>query len=297
MSTIMAHAISIDPPHPENPVPDEFDILCENCSYSLVGLNCDRCPECGHPFDHTELPLARIPWLDRRRIGIRRAYSQTWRMILRAPKEFAAELCRPVRISQNDAKLFRRRTILRTLIAASLVAAYGIGWILRQEARGGALPSPFLEPKPYAFMLCGYFGGVFALWTFLTLSTDLPTFIWQGLDRSPRDLAPLHHYASAPLAMSPYAMLLVCVVALYAGDADHGPRFYAVVFTSVVCVATLIISMWRTPQLLMRAGIGCSPQRARSLGLYLPIHWCIMMVLSGLVFCLFIIPPMWYFSG
>jgi hypothetical protein len=281
---------------PENPVPDEFDVLCEKCAYSLVGLTCDRCPECGHPFDHTELPLARVPWLYRRRIGSRRAYAQTWRMILLHPSQFAGELCRPVRISQQDAKLFRRRTIRRTLLAASLVAGFGIGWILWQEARGGALPSSLAEPRPYAFLLAGYLGGIVALWTFLTLATDLPTFIWQGLDRTPDDLAPLHHYASAPLAITPYAIVLVTLVGLFAGDADHGWRFYLVLATIAISTITLVLALWRIPQLLLRAGANCSPRQSRALALYLPVHWTIIMVLSGLIFCLFIIPPMWYFS-
>src|SRR5690349_17881079 len=28
-------------------VPHEYDIFCEACGYSLVGLSNDRCPECG----------------------------------------------------------------------------------------------------------------------------------------------------------------------------------------------------------------------------------------------------------
>lgn len=30
---------------PANPVPDDFDPICEHCGYSLVGIMSDRCPE------------------------------------------------------------------------------------------------------------------------------------------------------------------------------------------------------------------------------------------------------------
>src|SRR4051794_23979531 len=174
----MPQPTQLQPVRPEELVPDEFDVLCEKCTYSLVGLTCDRCPECGHPFDHTELPLARVPWLYRRRIGRRTAYGRTWRMILSHPREFAAELCRPVRISQQDARLFRRRAIRGAVLTAAGLAAIGIAWVLWQEWRGGGLSNVFKDPKPYALVAAGYIGGILATWVFLTLSTDLPTFIW-----------------------------------------------------------------------------------------------------------------------
>jgi hypothetical protein len=271
-------------PHPENPVPDEFDLLCDQCSYSLVGLTCDRCPECGHRFDHTELPLARVPWLYRRRIGARRAYSRTWRMIVSRPREFAAELCRPVRISQEDARLFRRRTIRRNVISGGLIAACMIAWVLRQEALGGGLPSPKADPRSYAMLVGGYIGGILALWAFLSLATDLPTFIWRGLDRSPDDLAPLHHYASAPLALAPYAMLLIAVVALPGGSHPQGIGAIVLACVAVFCVTALVLMLWQIPQLLMRAGAPCSGRRKLALAVYLPFHWLLMLILSIAIF-------------
>ncbi|HTL28475.1 MAG TPA: hypothetical protein VL282_04620, partial [Tepidisphaeraceae bacterium] len=105
-----------------------------------------------------------------------------------------------------------------------------------------------------------------------------------------------HHYASAPLAVSPFAVTLVAVVGLLAGNAHDGPWFYAVVIAVALSVGSIIFMMWLIPQLLMRAGTGCTPRRARSLALYLPLHWAIMMILAVLIFCVFIVPPAWYFS-
>src|SRR5205085_4354613 len=104
---------------PSAPVPEEYDVFCEGCGYSLVGLSGDRCPECGRPFSGGELPYARVAWLHRRRIGRWAAYWRTVRHVVRRPKSFAAELCRPVRISATDAKRFRAVT---TLVAASSLA-------------------------------------------------------------------------------------------------------------------------------------------------------------------------------
>ena len=92
---------------PDQPVPAEFDLLCESCGYSLVGLMVERCPECGQPFDATQLPLARVPWLYRKRLGRVGAYVQTLRLALLSPRAFAAELCRPVRISAQGRREVR----------------------------------------------------------------------------------------------------------------------------------------------------------------------------------------------
>src|SRR5947207_552309 len=85
-------------PSPADPVPDEFDLLCERCGYSLVGLNGNVCPECGQTFDPSALPLARIPWLYRSRLGPIRTYFKTVWQIVTKPGSFAAELSRPIRI-------------------------------------------------------------------------------------------------------------------------------------------------------------------------------------------------------
>src|SRR4051812_3996476 len=125
MEPLVAQSPSI--PSPDQPVPDEFDLLCEHCGYSLVGLTAsNRCPECGEEFDPHDLPLARVPWLFRSRRGRLASYVQTVRLILRNPTAFARELCRPVRVSAKDAKHFRRWTIriaMLTCVLGGIVVA------------------------------------------------------------------------------------------------------------------------------------------------------------------------------
>src|SRR5687768_16311267 len=92
------------PLDPGGEVPAEYDVFCEACGYSLIGIAADRCPECGAAYDPNELPFARIPWLHRRRIGRLRAYAATVWGVLWRPRRFAEELCRPVRVSAADAR-------------------------------------------------------------------------------------------------------------------------------------------------------------------------------------------------
>src|SRR5438034_3348159 len=179
-------------PSPDQPVPDEFDLLCEHCGYSLVGLTAsNRCPECGEEFDPNELPLARVPWLFRKRRGRVASYVQTVCLILQNPTAFARELCRPVRVSAKDAKQFRRVTIriamLTCVLGAVLVGLCGL-------LRGGVnVRTPLRREEILVLVL----SCIMIPWSIVLLNimfrlmTDLPTFIWRGLDGDPINLAPL----------------------------------------------------------------------------------------------------------
>jgi hypothetical protein len=193
---------------PDQPVPDEFDLLCEHCGYSLVGLTTsNRCPECGEEFDPKELPLARVPWLFRRRHGKLRSYFQTVCLILQNPSAFAKELCRPVRLSAQDARQFRRWTIriamLTTILAAIVIGLCGLARNL------SIIRTPLRREEILVLVLACIMipWSIVLLNIMLRLMTDLPTFIWSGLDGDPINLAPLHHYASAPLALAPILLV------------------------------------------------------------------------------------------
>lgn len=177
-----------------------------------------------------------------------------------------------------------------------LLAAAVIAWAIWQEMNRGALPTPTQQLKPWCLMLAGYIGGSVATWLFLMLATDLPTFIWRGLDRSPDDLAPLQHYACAPLAVAPLG-LIAAAVALVAANVNQLDLIALIAFSlTFLCCAVLIVLMWRIPLILMRTATGCTRRRCWSLALYLPLHWAIMLLFSGLVFCMFIVPMAWYFT-
>ena len=261
---------------PAAPVPEEYDVFCHTCGYSLVGLVGDRCPECGAPFDANELPYARVPWLHRRRIGAFRAYWKTVAQVVRRPRAFAAELCRPVRISADDAKRFRVRTVYLAATSAALVAV-AVFWIsgeMLQAWRRG--PGEFSEVVTFVASL--WLACVF----FLRLATDMPVFIWQGLPSlPPNELAPLHHYAAAPLALAPLVGLLGVVVPVlawsYGADAE---LFYMANVGAVGVAVAWVVLCWVTPLVLMRRATGCGPGRVAALALYLPVHCLIMAVLT-----------------
>ena len=261
---------------PAAPVPAEYDVFCERCGYSLVGLVGDRCPECGANFDAGELPFARVPWLHRRRIGTFRAYRQTVAQVLRRPGAFAAELCRPVRISAHDAERFRVRTVYLAATSAVLVAL-AVMWIngeLMQSWRSG--PRPLGENILWLLILW------LASCLFLWMATDMPVFIWKGLPSlAPTELAPLHHYAAAPLALAPVVGLLAVVAPTLAWVSNVPAEwFYILNLAAVVILVVWVISCWMTPLILMRRATGCGFGRVALLGLYLPVHWLLMAMLT-----------------
>ena len=278
MSSPVAPAL-IDP---SQPVPDDFDVLCESCGYSLVGLNTDRCPECGARFNPNDLPLARIPWLYRRRCGSFIAYFSTVRMILFRPTAFAKELSRPVRISPDDALRFRRVTLrivqVTAVLIALAVAGAGIGYQLH---RYGLAAIPLREIIKLIVVIPM---GWLALWIFIWLATDVPTFIWKGLPSDPANLAPLHHYACAPLALVPLIPLLPIVpgaIVLLLDGKESGAA--TAVITAWVIAAFIILALWWVPPRLMHGATGCGIGRQLLLALYLPFHWALMAILGLMI--------------
>jgi hypothetical protein len=265
---------------PAQPVPVEYDLLCEGCGYSLLGLYSDRCPECGRPFDPTELPLARVPWLYRARLGRVRAYLATVWMVLRRPREFAAEMCRPVRVSPDDARGFRRATLRLVLMTYVIGAAAIMVIAIREMLRVGVLTQTLYWIMPLIALTL----GALALMAFLAMATDLPTFIWRGLPTSPDDLGPLHHYACAPLALVP-PLAILAGGAIGAGyvlgwaPPNGEPAPESVVF--VAALAALLASLvWWIPPILMRAATRCGPRRMFALAAYLPLHWVLMFAFA-----------------
>ena len=258
---------------PSAPVPEEYDVFCHACGYSLVGLAGDRCPECGKQFNPGELPYARVAWLHRRRIGFWTGYWRTVRHVVFNPRSFAEELCRPVRISADDAKRFRRLTIY-FVATSGLVATFALFWIVGAPFRGNI--SDVLSVV--ALLAGGWLGTVI----FLRLATDMPLFIWKGLPSlPPSELAPLHHYAAAPLALTPGVMVAAVLLPAMVASARlpmewvHMARVGA-----VAAVAAWVLICWHTPLVLMKTATGCDNRRVALLALYLPFHWLLMAALT-----------------
>jgi hypothetical protein len=204
-------------------------------------------------------------------------------MILLRPRAFAVEMSRPVRVSALDARAFRRITLrlvlLAYLLAVTAAAAYG----LRAMTRTGALPPTELLMPAVAASALGTLIGALGMLIATGLGTDLPTFIWRGLPANPDDLAPLHHYACAPLALVPLLALL-CIAALAALDSFGGDELELAVRIFITALVMVVAAMiWWIPPVLMRAATRCSMGRLLALAAYLPVHWAMMLFIGAMV--------------
>jgi hypothetical protein len=259
-------------PDASQPAPEEYDALCETCGYSLIALAGDRCPECGAPFDPSALPLARVPWLYRKRLGAIPSFIVTACRILTRPHAFATELNRPVRISLEDARQFRKVCIIIATIALTLTGFVAVlaAWKF-QNVRS-------LQLTVSAFAVVG---GAALLWLMFALMTDLPTFLWEGTAEDKQALSPPHYYASAPLLIVPIAAVLFAIAAWF--QIQHGPRgrFQPLVLIGFGILASVLVLQWVIVQRLAAAS-GVSTKRRILLALYLPVHWLLIGIL-----CLF----------
>lgn len=265
-------------------VPEEYDLLCEGCGYSLIGLGGDRCPECGKVFEPAQLPYARIPWLHRRRIGRLRAYWRTVGMVLFRPARFVSELRRPVRISADDARRFRSLTIwLATILVAMVVMSFLVVTVLAQ----GFGPRSLAWTRVWWWFVfktlaLEFTEGLIPLAAFhilLRAATDMPLFIWKGVPSlPPTQLSPVHHYASAPLAVVAVMVPLIWAMGpllvgnfLQQRSGATATGFYLMGLLLVWMLWTWIISLK-----MMRAAGGATRRQVVLLGLYLPVHWLMM---------------------
>ena len=264
-------------------VPAEYDVFCEGCGYSLAGIVTDRCPECGRPYDASELPFARIPWLHRRRIGWVYAYCATVLMVIFRTRRFARELCRPVRISLPDARKFRRVTL--RLAVVSLAAGVAGALLLTNNPPVWLLPAHVLIRLGLTFVF-----GIIATMVLLALATDMSVFIWRGLPgRPPHELAPIHYYAAAPLALTPLACALVFAT-LVSGWFDMPTLAVGVgIVATFATLIVLVMMLWALPLSLMHEATGCGLGRLWALLLYLPFHWFIMAVMVGIAMLLVVL--------
>jgi hypothetical protein len=274
---------------PSREVPDEYEVFCESCGYSLAGLATDHCPECGGKFDPADLPFARIPWLHRRRLGKVTAYLRTVRLVCLHPAAFARELCRPVRISAADARGFRLATIRLLTIFALFVALAAIAFaaIRVYQIRIVARQTTTLTPADLVFISLSALAAVGAVHMFLRLATDMPLFIWKGHPSlKPAELSPVHQYASAPLALAPFAVVLF-VYLIYLREASMLAA--RKLFTQMATAEAVIVPLWlwAVALVLMAVSTRAKPRRLLLMAAYLPLHWFLMLALSGMVWLLF----------
>jgi hypothetical protein len=201
-------------------------------------------------------------------------------MILTRPRVFAREVSRPVRISAEDARRFRWTTV-RIVAALATLAGFVISALLIRETWRVGIAVPI---GVYAIALVAPIIGGILLWAAFGMSTDMPTFIWRGIDSaSPTDLAPLHHYACAPLILvPPWAIISIGGAWLFYAFGTDLELPVQIVVTS--CTVVLLAMLWGIPAVMMQAATRCSWGRAALLMLYLPGHWVMMFFVALCVF-------------
>jgi|SRR5579859_1808087 len=275
---------------PAGEVPDEYDVFCEACGYSLAGLSNDRCPECGAVFEPKQLPFARIPWLHRKRLGKVNAYLRTVLMACFTPGRFARELCRPVRVSAADARKFRLATIWMLTAIAGLAAVAVIAEFAYGVYRSRRLVT-FTTPVYFDvfFLALSALAAVAAFHVFLRLATDMPLFIWKGHPSlKPIELSPVHQYACAPMAFAPlFVGLCVFFVILADGSVlEWRAAYWGLALLSAVAAP---IWLWGVALDLMSVSSRPSQQRILLMAVYLPLHWIIMFAMSYMLWMVFIV--------
>ena len=110
----------------------------------------------------------------------------------------------------------------------------------------------------------------------------MPVFIWKGHPSlAAGELATIHHYSSAPLALLPLGLLLAGVAQVFPVVLPGPPWIMAPVIGGLVL---LIYCMGAAGLQLVFMRISTHPGAGRVLLLmvYLPLHWGIMLIVTFL---------------
>jgi len=142
-------------------IPDETDLLCESCGYTLRGLPVDgRCPECGKAvFDSTghdrRLPL----WEQSDKPGLFPRFLGTTIFLILHPRRFYRTFM--TRAPLNRAAAFARIHWSLNACLLALSAFYYLDWYRKNLV---------FRPPPSPFWLLPFFAGSYL---FLSVTTHL----------------------------------------------------------------------------------------------------------------------------
>ena len=257
------------------------DLFCPECGYNLRGIDdIDRCPECGHALDRARLAGSNIPWTHRRDIGVMKAYVRTVAVVIRHPSRVAADVARPV--SFDDARLFRRVTVLLAMIGPLAVLAWlavsvvldrpitisstaatdiRLGWLLE------ILVVPVVIAALYAFLLAA--GGVASYFFH-------PRYL--PVERQNRAVA-LSYYACAPMALTTLSIAAIVGAVLarrYLADDAPGLSVGVLLAAGAAGPALQAFASIAAPVIMLRRATHCGAGRAFALAVMLPVLWTLL---------------------
>lgn len=268
------------------------DLYCPECGYNLHGIESLRCPECGSEFDRATLSQSILPWLNRSYIGSIRAFWQTAQMVTLRPKDLAREMARPVQL--EDALKFRRIVcVLGMLVLVPTLTVAGGQWILeagRVLRVGGEL---FTDDD----LLGSFFHGLIILslwvgaWLFLKGFTGVASYFFHPDSLSVRQqnrAIALSYYACAPIAYAPLVLIFWFAVLIVAQWLIPGRTNVILVGTAMLIAFTppilCLIAIFRSPIALAGVLTHCGWGKKIVLGIFLPIAWLMLAVLTIVLF-------------
>lgn len=103
--------------------PEESDLFCPRCGYSLRGIPSAVCPECGTSFDREALAHRRLAWAHRQSAGRFRAFWKTVGQVLRDPALILHESSR--RSDPQEARGFRNWCVWYAFVPTGLLLIVG----------------------------------------------------------------------------------------------------------------------------------------------------------------------------
>ena len=249
----------------------DLPLPCPHCGYDLRGNATGICPECGGAFDAATLQAAApLPWNDRPRIGLARAFVRQVSQSIRRPRELATLVGRPV-----DYAAARRFHLLCALVGGvGLAVPLLVAFV---EFRPNLLDPPATfwagfsyatPPTPADYLLDGLIGLALAVGGFLFLlaATGLATYFCHPRDlpraRQNSAVALCHFAAAAPLVLLPLvAVLLLTDLALghaFAADPQPLPLRVALGGCLLLSLLTLLVTLalvLRGSWVLLRRGL------------------------------------------
>jgi hypothetical protein len=294
--TIGVNDLMIRPTHDST---SEIDLICPECGYDLRGIESERCPECGKPFDRATASRSLIPWMHRGQIGRVRAFARTVWLATSNIKALSAEITRPV--SLREAQRFRLIAVVLASLTPILILVIvlheigGTALFALPISAGNMRFNPVGLPPAMSFTLPWYAGVLLwptmplAIFVFLYLASGVGSYWFHPKDlsivRQNRAVA-LSHYSCAPIVWL-FIPLISGTLGIVFGNSEltnRHTRFtvaaagicVALTFVVAICVICLTNTLR-----LMRRTIEPTGMRLWSAGVGLPVMW---MLCAGVAF-------------